>query len=362
MPSGPNDRRSSGVVGCFKAFVAWLRALWLPNTGLGATTRLTFGTDYQETSSIVHGLQNVEAWLLDLRTKSPKLATLVPNFELELRRATPQFKQIIRCLLEFLDSKLSDSKGDPNIWYDPNLLFEKVSEESGMCLLGPEVRAALQPDHKADCCYQGPKSGYPSEDVLCRVVALEDIKRFNLKLTDSYSLLSDEDLMRSLDAIPRVGELRGSRPFNWVARKDELENEIKKFEEPKKVRNRGQWTEQDRATRVRDVLGLDKHAGQDYLVLITFPENIRLEKQARSSVWEGACAPFRPWSSRIPNASRRQNVTVDLSQAPDIVAGLEESCCCPVMFTEEFQVEPFMERPGPLNLQKLYVMFQRWWA
>ncbi|MBM3300305.1 MAG: hypothetical protein FJY85_10155 [Deltaproteobacteria bacterium] len=53
-------------------------------------------------------------------------------------------------------------------------------------------------------------------------------------------------------------------------------------------------------------------------------------------------------------------MTVDLSQAPHIVAGLEESCCCRVPFTDDFHVEPLMEKPSPLNKQKLYVMFQSW--
>ncbi|MBM3300306.1 MAG: hypothetical protein FJY85_10160 [Deltaproteobacteria bacterium] len=265
---------------------------------------MPFGPNYQETNALVRGLENVEEWLRDLRTSSPKLSTLVPNFELELRRATPHFKQLIRCLLELLDTKLPAARGDEDRWYDPSLLFEEVSEESGMCLFGPDVRAAPPPDLMTNCCYEEPKSDYPTEDLLCKVTALGDLKRFNLNLTDLYDRLSDEDLMRSLQAIPRVGELRGRRPFNWVAKRDELENEVTRAKEAKVAGGPGEWTEQDRATRIRDILGLDNYADQDYLVLITFPENTKLEKQVRSSVWEGACARFDHGPRRCPAPPR----------------------------------------------------------
>lgn len=88
--------------------------------------------------------------------------------------------------------------------------------------------------------------------------------------------------------------MRGARPFNWVAKSSELDDAL----DDSRNTQRGPLDEEERATRMRDLLGLADCA-EDYLVLIIFPDDISVARLAKPTVLEGVIGPFRPRDASV---------------------------------------------------------------
>ena len=216
--------------------------------------------------------------------------TLLPNLELELSGPhSPEVGELMDEFFEELDSYLPSIRSNESLWYNPKEVFKTIAEKVLACLPGPDVRNPSGVTGKSRCCYEEHIVGHKTDEQICRVLALQEYWYDYVDPASQFTLLSPEDKLNKLNdpQYKPSGILRGRRPFNWVAKVDELNTKLGKTKGSGKPR----LTEKEVATRMRDLLGL-VDMGEDYIVLITFPADVALEKSARPCILDGVIARF----------------------------------------------------------------------